>query len=186
VLALLSTAALAPVALSGYQAFQLSQLMITFLAVLGLNLLTGYAGQLSLGHGAFMALGAYTAVILLNAFDLPWWVAVPGAALLCFAVGLVFGWPALRLQGPYLALATFALALAVPQILKHEALSEWTGGVQGINLAPIEAPAWWSFGEDYWFYLVCLCIAVFVHCRVGLLVDRRYFARPGRPRDYSY
>ena len=176
VLAALVLAALVPFALSGYQAFQLSHLLIIFLALLGLNLLTGYAGQLSLGHGAFMALGAYTAVVLLNAFGLPWWAAVPSAGLLCFVVGLAFGWPALRLQGPYLALATFALALAVPQILKHAALSAWTGGVQGVNLAPIEAPGWWRFGQDHWFYLVCLSIAM-----LGFwLVDGLLRGRVGR------
>lgn len=168
-------AAVAPLALSGYQTFQLSQLLIFFIAILGLNLLTGYCGQLSLGHGAFFALGAYTAVILLNGFGLPWWVAVPCAAAASFVIGFLFGWPALRLEGPYLALATFALAIAVPQLLKHEALSPWTGGVQGVNLEQIAAPGWWRFGSDYWFYLVCLgcASAAFVltnnlaHGRIG-------------------
>lgn len=171
--AILVAAALAPMLLSGYQTFQLAQLLILFIALQGLNLLTGYCGQISLGHGAFFALGAYTAVVLLNAFGSPWWLALPAAALVAYVVGFAFGWPALRLQGVYLALATFALAVAVPQLLKHEALSRWTGGVQGINLPPIEPPGWWRWGPDYWFYLVCLFVAVLTFFLFSQLIRSR-------------
>lgn len=166
-------AALAPWALSGYQTFQLSQLMIFVIALVGLNLLTGYCGQLSLGHGAFYALGAYGAVVLLNAWGWPWWAALPCATAISFVVGFAFGWPALRLEGPYLALATFALTIAVPQILKHEALTPWTGGVQGINLPPITPPAGWHLGSDYWFYLVCLGCAASCLALMKNLVEGR-------------
>lgn len=158
-LVLVPVAALVPLALTGYQTFQLAQVLIFFLAILGLNLLTGYCGQLSLGHGAFFALGAYTAVVLLNALGLPWWFALACAMAGSFVVGFLFAWPALRLEGPYLALGTFSLAIAVPQLLKHESLSEWTGGVQGVNLPQIAAPAWWPSNADHWFYLVCLLCA---------------------------
>lgn len=173
VLGLLGAAALLPLALSGYQTFQLAQLLIFAMAVLGLNLLTGYCGQLSLGHGAFFALGAYGAVALMTAAGLPWWAALPCAAVLSFLVGYGFGWPALRLEGPYLALATFALAIAVPQLLKHEALSPWTGGVQGINLAGVAPPSWWRWGADYWFYLACLVLCVAGFAAVRNLVQGR-------------
>jgi branched-chain amino acid transport system permease protein len=172
-LALIPLAAVAPLALTGYQTFQLAQVLIFFLAILGLNLLTGYCGQLSLGHGAFFALGAYTAVVLLNAFGLPWWLALVFAAAFSFVAGFLFGWPALRLDGPYLALATFALAIAVPQLLKHEVLAAWTGGVQGVNLPQVAAPAWWPSTSDHWFYLVCLGCAALGFSLVGNLVQGR-------------
>ena len=83
--------------------------MVYALAILGLNLLTGFNGQFSLGHSAFYGIGAYTAAILMDQADLP--ITDPaGAGAVCFVVGFLFGLPALRLQGLYLALATFALA----------------------------------------------------------------------------
>lgn len=172
-LLLLPIAAAIPFALSGYQTFQLAQVLIYFLAIMGLNLLTGYCGQLSLGHGAFFALGAYGAVVLLNALGLPWWIALLFAPVISFAIGFLFGWPALRLEGPYLALATFSLAIAVPQLLKHESLSAWTGGVQGVNLPQISAPRWWPSTPDHWFYLVCLSCAVAAFIVMNNLVRGR-------------
>ena len=104
--------------LSGYHTFQWSQVLIYAIALLGLNLLTGFNGQISLGHGAFFAIGGYVAAILIASSAFPIWAAIPLAGLVCFVAGFLFGLPALRLGGLYLALATFALAVATPQILK--------------------------------------------------------------------
>jgi branched-chain amino acid transport system permease protein len=158
--ALLAAALALPFVLSDYRLFLVTMTLITAIAVLGLNMLVGYNGQLSLGHGAIYALGAYVTAVLIDKAGMPWWATLPVSALACFAFGFLFGWPALRLKGHYLALATFALALATPQLLKHKALEPWTGGVQGIVLTKPEAPAGWKLSSDQWLYLVVLLVAV--------------------------
>ncbi len=103
-----------------------------FIAIVGLNLLIGYTGQISLGHGGLMAVGAYTTAILTahHGFRDLW--TLPLAGLVAMAAGFLLGLPALRLSGLYLALATFAFGVAMPELLKK--FSGFTGGSQGINL----------------------------------------------------
>ena len=166
-------ALLAPLLLSDFRTFQFTQVMVYAIAILGLNLLTGYNGQISLGHGAFFALGAYTAGILMDKAGLPYWATVPVAALVCFVVGFLFGLPALRLAGHYLALATFALALAVPQLLKHPGLENWTGGVQGLYLSKPHAPFGLPIEQDKWLYwYVFAHVLVLFACAANLLRGR--------------
>ena len=98
--------------------FQLTMLLIYALAVLALNILTGGSGQFSLGQSAFYAVGAYTSAILMEHADINYALTLPVAGVVCFVFGFLFGQPALRLSGVYLALATFALAIAMPQLLK--------------------------------------------------------------------
>ena len=124
------------------------------MVLLGLNLLTGYNGQISLGHGAFYALGAYTTAIMIDRWGVAYGWTIPAAGLLCFVVGFLFGIPALRLEGLHLALATFALALAVPQILKY--FDSWTGGSQGIVLSKPKAPWGLPLSRDQWLYYLAL------------------------------
>jgi branched-chain amino acid transport system permease protein len=145
-----------PFVASGYHTFQFTQVLIYAIALLGLNLLTGYNGQISLGHGAFYAIGAYTAAILIVKLGVPYWATIPVAGLICLVTGFLFGLPALRLEGLYLALATFALALSTPQILKFRGLEVWTGGVQGINIDKPDAPFGLPLDGDQWLYLFCL------------------------------
>ena len=123
-----------PLVASGYHLFQFSQVLIYAIALLGLNLLTGYNGQISLGHGAFYAIGGYATAILINRFGMPYGATIPLAGLVCFGAGFLFGRPALRLGGLYLALATFALAVATPQLLNFKGFDAWTGGSQGLQL----------------------------------------------------
>ena len=148
-----------PFLLSDYRLSQATMTIIMAIGVLGLNLLVGYNGQVSLGHGAIYALGAYTAAILIDRGGVAWWATIPIAAVVCFVFGFLFGWPALRLKGHYLALATFALALATPQLLKDKAFEKWTGGVQGIVLSPPDPPFEWNISPDQWLYLVTAIIA---------------------------
>src|SRR5215471_21348103 len=129
----LSIALALPLIGTGYYTFQLTQVLIYAIALLGLNILTGYNGQISLGHGAFYAIGAYTTAIMIDQWNVPYGWTIPVAGIVCLVVGFLFGIPALRLEGLYLALATFALALAIPQILKY--FEHWTGGSQGIVLS---------------------------------------------------
>src|SRR5437879_5431216 len=96
-----------PFVLKSFLVFQLTLVMVYGLAILGLNLLTGFNGQFSLGHSAFYGIGAYTAAIMMDHWNVPYIYTVPAAGAVCFVVGFLFGLPALRLQNLYLALATF-------------------------------------------------------------------------------
>jgi branched-chain amino acid transport system permease protein len=164
---LLMIAVVLPYLVSGYHASQLSQVLIYAIAMLGLNILTGFNGQISLGHGAFYAIGAYVTAILLDKTGIPYWAAVPIAGAVCLGAGFLFGLPALRLEGLYLALATFALAVAIPQILKFKGFDRWTGGVQGIQVDGPSAPFGLPINSDRWIYYFCLIwtIVLFIVAR---------------------
>jgi branched-chain amino acid transport system permease protein len=154
-----------PFLFKNYRVFQFNLVLVYAIAILGLNILTGFNGQISLGHGAFYAMGAYVAAIMMDKMGAPYWSTLPIAAVLCFAFGFLIGFPALRLAGHYLALATFALALAVPQLLKYKKIEGWTGGVQGIVLSKPESPLSFSlFGQpvspDRWLYFFTLAVTV--------------------------
>jgi branched-chain amino acid transport system permease protein len=153
---LLAAACLLPFLVSNYRVFQLTLALVYAIALLGLNMLTGYNGQISLGHGAFYAIGAYVAAILMDKFGVPYWLTVPAAGAVCLVAGFLFGLPALRLEGLYLSLATFALGVAMPQILKYKGFEHWTGGAMGIVITKPDPPAWLPVSQDQWLYLVVL------------------------------
>lgn len=172
-LALLPLFTLATGLITSFTYLQLSLMMVFAIAVLGLNLLTGFNGQISLGHGAFFAVGAYIAAIMIEHGGLPYWSTIPAAAFGCFIAGYLFGFPALKLEGHYLALATFALAIAVPQMLKYRHLEPLTNGVQGLNLIKPDAPFGLPFTPDQWMYLVVLAVAVVMFWLARNLLDSR-------------
>ena len=157
--------------------FQMNQMLVYAVAILGLNILTGINGQFSLGHSAFYAVGAYTCAILVELAGINYMITLLPAAILCFIAGFLFGFPALRLDGLYLALATFALAVAMPQLMKLNVLEHWTGGVQGIVLFPetFEAPV--PFGIDMdpstWVYYFSLFVFALVFVSSTALVRSR-------------
>lgn len=158
---LLVGACVLPFVVSNYRVFQFTLALVYAIALLGLNMLTGYNGQISLGHGAFYAIGAYVAAILMDKFGVPYWATVPVAGAVCLVAGFLFGLPALRLEGLYLALATFALGVAMPQLLKYKRFEHWTGGVQGIVINKPDPPAWSGLSQDRWLYFVVLaCLVV--------------------------
>jgi len=131
--------ALMPFLLSDYNRSQGADVAVFVMAILGLNIVTGYTGQISIGHGAFMALGGYTTAILTHNHGWNDIATLPVALLVGFAAGVVVGVPALRFHGAYLALLTFALALAVPQIAKN--YPGFTGGTEGLAL-PTHTGLW--------------------------------------------
>src|SRR5688500_20122924 len=88
-----------PFLVSNYRTFQLTLVLIYAIALLGLNILTGYNGQVSLGHGAFYAIGAYVAAVLMDKAGVPYWATLPAAGAVCLLAGFLFGLPALRLEG---------------------------------------------------------------------------------------
>jgi len=157
---LLAIACVLPFILSSYQTFQATMVLVYAIALLGLNILTGFNGQISLGHGAFYAIGAYVTAILIDQSVMPYWATIPVAGIVCLAIGFLFGLPATRLSGLYLALATFALAVATPQLLKYHGLETWTGGSQGIILDKPAAPSFIPLNGDRWLYFVCLAVTV--------------------------
>ena len=119
-----------PQFLKNYGVYLLTYWLVFIIATMGLNLTVGYAGQKSLGHAAFFGIGAYTVAILMKA-GFSFWLGLPAAALICFAVGIILGFPALRVQTIYLAFATLGFNTAVWLVMRNE---EWlTGGTFGIN-----------------------------------------------------
>ena len=158
---------------SGYQLFQLTLVVAYALSVLGKNLVTGFGGQVSLGQGAFYAVGAYTTAILMEHFNVPYWATIPVAAITTGMVGLALGLPALRLGGLYLALVTFAMAVSVPQLLKYKLFEDWTGGVQGIVLLKPDAPFGLSLNPDQWLYLFTFAVGTALFLAASNLVRSR-------------
>jgi len=173
VIAGLLLALLLPFAVKNFLIFQLTLALIYAVAILGLNLLTGFNGQFSLGHSAFYGIGAYTAAILMDRANVAYYATLPAAGAVCFAVGFLFGLPALRLQGIYLALATFALAIAMPQLLKSTPLEPWTGGVQGVVIPKPEAPFGLPVNADQWLYYFTVLVAAVMYAGALNLVKSR-------------
>jgi branched-chain amino acid transport system permease protein len=167
----LAVACALPFAMSGFRVFQFTQVYIYAIAILGLNMLTGFNGQISLGHGAFYGIGAYTTAIMIDKWNIGYGWTIPAAAAVCLVVGFLFGRPALRLEGLYLALATFALALAVPQILKY--FEHWTGGSQGIVLSKPKPPWGLPLSEDQWLYFVTLGVLIVLFVLASNLLHGR-------------
>jgi branched-chain amino acid transport system permease protein len=153
---------------SSFETVELATVGVYFIAVLGLNVLTGYTGQVSLGHGAFMALGGYTTAILVAKHGIKDLWTIPLAGLVAGAAGIVFGIPALRLRGAYLALATFALPVVLPFIIKK--FDHFTGGSRGLQFFGNEHYTGKGFQDVHvlgralsfndWLYYLCWTIAV--------------------------
>ena len=149
--------AFAPLGLKNYGIYLLTLWCVYVMAGMGLNLTVGYAGQMSIGHAAFLGIGAYTAAILMK---LGWsfWLVLPLAALLCFAVGLVLGFPALRVQHHYLAFATLGFNVLMFLVFRNE---EWlTGGTFGISGIPRPALVDGSGAYFYFTYASTILLAL--------------------------
>ena len=185
-IAALLLAALVPIVLlSNYHLFQLTMVVVYAIAILGLTILTGFNGQISLGHGAFYAIGAYVTAILMSEYDVPYWATLPASAIVCAAMGFLIGLPALRLGGLYLALTTFALAVATPQVLKHAALEPWTGGVQGLVIDKPEAPFGLDLSPDQWLYLFTLFVGALLFVLAWNIVRGRIGRAMMAVRDHA-
>jgi branched-chain amino acid transport system permease protein len=178
--ALAAVVALVPLFVSEFRAQQLAYVGIYLIAIIGLNILTGYTGQISLGHGAFMAIGGYTSAILMANHGVKDIWTIPLAGLVAGAAGYLFGIPALRLSGLYLALATFAIAVSTPAVIKR--FEGFTGGGSGLNLFGIpELTASLTpitiFGQELsfndWLYYLSWSIALVGYVVAWLLLRGR-------------
>jgi branched-chain amino acid transport system permease protein len=142
---------------------------INVIVVIGLNLLVGYTGQISLGHAGFFALGAYGTIVLMAKLHLPFLVALPAAALISALFGFLLGLPALRLEGPYLAIATLGFGLTITQVIGR---IEFFGGRQGLN-APELVIGSWHLSTDREFYYLLITITVILTLFARNLVKTR-------------
>lgn len=172
-----------PAFTSDYRIFRYTVIVDYAIALLGLNMLTGYNGQISIGHGAFFAIGAYTAAILMAKFGVPYWLTIPVAGAICCLFGFLFGLPALRLGGVYLALATFALAVVTPQLLKYKLIERWTGGTLGISLEKPAVPAGLPISQDQYLYYFTLAVALLMFLLARNLLHGRVGAAMVAVRD---
>ena len=163
--------ALLPRFMSNYHAFQGAFVAIYFIALLGLNVLTGYSGQISLGHSAFMGIGAYTTAILTIHHGVNDLLTIPIAGLVAGVVGYLFGLPALRLSGVYLALATFALPVALSSLEKH--FRSFTGGGTGLILHLPKAELGFNTTPNRWLYYLTWAIAGVLFVGAWLFVRGR-------------
>ena len=171
--ALLALAGGVPFVAGDIQLFQLTNVLIFAIALLGLNILVGYSGQISLGHGAFYALGGYCTALLVAHFELSPLLALLAAALACYAAGFLFGLPAARLPAVHLAMATLALGAVLPNVVKHKALEAWTGGSSGMALERREVPFDLPFSFDQWLYLLTLAVLVLLLALAANLLGGR-------------
>jgi branched-chain amino acid transport system permease protein len=118
-------------------------------------------------------------------WDVPYWATLPVSAAICAIIGFLIGLPALRLGGLYLALTTFALAVAVPQVLKYKLLEDWTGGVQGLVIDKPEAPFGLQLSPDQWLYLFTLAVGCVLYVIAWNLVRGRIGRAMMAIRDHS-
>jgi branched-chain amino acid transport system permease protein len=147
---------------SEFRTFNMTMFGVWLLVVLGMNFLTGYSGQVSLGHAAIVLVGAYTTGILFDQYGVPLGLAVLLAGLFTGLLGgIVVGLPAVRLSGPYLAIATFAMVISLPQVLKLNALDGWTNGALGVRVDEIQPPGMFDFlDQTKWLYYSTMFSAV--------------------------
>ena len=150
-----------PLVLQEYYVSIANLILIAIVGAVGLNILVGNTGQVSIGHGAFMSVGAYTAANLIVRWGAPFWVAVPAGGLMAAAVGAVVGIPSLRIRGIYLVIATLAAQMIIEWVINH--VPEISGGIQ----ASIEVPRPRIFGQElksqqslYFFMLGFVILAI--------------------------
>lgn len=160
-----------PVSTDQFQTFQFANVAVFAIAIMGLNILVGYSGQISLGNGAFMAVGGYTTALMVARLGVPYSLTIPLGGLLAALAGFLVGIPALRLRGIYLALATFALALTVTPVGNN--FDSFTGGHAGINLRPAAPPLGLDLSNEQWLYFVSWAIAALLFVPALLLVRSR-------------
>ena len=164
--------AILPAIVPSFIVFDLVYVAAYAIAILGLIILTGMNGQISLGHGAFMALGGYVVAVLAHNAGWPYWIGVPLAAVACGLFGVLIGMVALRLAGVYLALATFSLAVATPSFLKH--YKSITGGFGGMSLDTVRQPAGVPMDGQQWLYYVTWGVTGLVFLLSALLVRGKF------------
>jgi branched-chain amino acid transport system permease protein len=153
---LMAALAIFPLVVKNYYVYMANYMAINIMVAIGLNLLVGYTGQISLGHAGFFAIGAYGTVVLMAKAGLPFVVALPVSALIAALLGFLLGLPALRLEGPYLSIATLGFGLTITQVIGR---IEFFGGRQGLH-TPALTIGPWHLDSDVDFYYLLIIITV--------------------------
>ena len=160
VAAALALACYLPFYVSEYRTFQFSLVLLYATALLGLTVLTGRAGLVSIGHGAFVAIGAYAAGIAMREWSFEYWMAIPFGGLVGFLMGGFFGLPALRLSAHALTIVSISVALSLAPILKWKHIDDYTGGSTGLLVKPVSVPGNLSLEDHQWLYFLALIVFV--------------------------
>lgn len=169
--------------LSQYQLSILNEMSIAVIGALGLNLLVGYTGQISLGHGAFVAIGAYTTALMAGLFGLPFLLTLPLSGIMAALLGMIVGIPALRLKGLYLALGTLAFGFIVEYVLFHWDLTQ---GDMGMAVKRISVAGYVIRTEKQYFYCLTAFAALAILCAKNIVrskIGRSFIAI--RDRDIA-
>lgn len=167
---------LLPFFVSNYYIYVANYIAINIIVATGLNLLVGYTGQISLGHAGFFAIGAYGTTILMLKAGLPFIIALPTAALIAAGFGFLLGLPSLRLEGPYLAIATLGFGLTITQVIGR---IEYFGGRDGIHVPDINIGSWViDTDKEFYFLLITLtiCLLLFMRNLIKTRMGRAFIA----------
>ncbi|MBW1896455.1 MAG: branched-chain amino acid ABC transporter permease [Deltaproteobacteria bacterium] len=166
---LLVLLALFPFLFKNYYVYMANYMAINVIVAIGLNLLVGYTGQISLGHAGFFAIGAYGTIVLMSKGHVPFLLALPLSALAAALVGFLLGLPALRLEGPYLSIATLGFGLTITQVIGR---LEFFGGRQGLH-APELTIGPWHLNTDRDFYYLLIPITILLTLAARNLVKTK-------------
>jgi branched-chain amino acid transport system permease protein len=158
-----------PFIVKNYYVYVVNYMAINIIVVIGLNLLVGYTGQISLGHAGFFAIGSYGTIVLMTKLHLPFLLALPAAALIAALFGFLLGLPALRLEGPYLTIATLGFGLTITQVIGRW---DFFGGRQGLH-APELSIGPWHLSSDRDFYYLLMIITVLMTVAARNLIKTR-------------
>jgi len=173
---LIAFLALFPFLFKNYYVYVANYMAINVIVVIGLNLLVGYTGQISLGHSGFFAIGAYGTLALMSKVGLPFVIALPAAALATALFGFLIGLPALRLEGPYLSIATLGFGLTITRVIGR---IEFFGGRQGLHAPELTIGPWHlNTDRDFYYLLITITVILTVAARnlIKTKVGRAFIA----------
>ncbi len=158
-----------PFIVKNYYVYVANYMAINIIVVIGLNLLVGYTGQISLGHAGFFAIGSYGTIVLMTKLHFPFLLALPAAALIAAIFGFLLGLPALRLEGPYLTIATLGFGLTITQVIGRW---DFFGGRQGLHAPELHIGSW-HLSSDRDFYYLLMIITVLMTLAARNLIKTR-------------
>jgi branched-chain amino acid transport system permease protein len=173
---LMAFLALFPFLFKNYYVYVANYMAINVIVAIGLNILVGYTGQISLGHSGFFAIGAYATLVLMSKVGLPFVIALPAAALATALFGFLIGLPALRLEGPYLSIATLGFGLTITRVIGR---IEFFGGRQGLHAPELTIGPWHlNTDRDFYYLLITLTVILTVAARniIKTKVGRAFIA----------
>ena len=173
---LIAFLALFPFLFKNYYVYVANYMAINVIVAIGLNILVGYTGQISLGHSGFFAIGAYGTLVLMSKVGLPFVIALPAAALATALFGFLIGLPALRLEGPYLSIATLGFGLTITRVIGR---IEFFGGRQGLHAPELTIGPWHlNTDRDFYYLLITLTVILTVAARniIKTKVGRAFIA----------